>query len=135
MVLVPEKFNFWAFGFGPFWLLWNRLYLAFAGWIALFSAFIATVVFLGLPLIALQLAIYGLSFMIGLEGNELRRRRLKKRGFALVDIASGANSEEAERRFLSRREISDTRQNASPAAASTGVSRHDAPLTPIGGLM
>jgi hypothetical protein len=135
MILVPEKFNFWAFGFGPLWLLWNRLFLAFAAWLILFLALVAGVILLGLPLLALQLAVYGLSFLIGLEGNELYRRKLKKRGYALVDIASGANVEEAERRFLTRRELYRHELDTSQEVRSSAVTKQNTPLIPIGSLM
>lgn len=32
-VFVRDGFHFWAMIFGPFWLLWNRLWLALIGWV------------------------------------------------------------------------------------------------------
>ena len=30
---VRDGFHFWAFAFGPLWLVWHRLWLALIGWI------------------------------------------------------------------------------------------------------
>src|SRR5947209_13958838 len=38
-VFVRDGFHFWAMVFGPFWLLWNRLWLALIGWIVFVAAF------------------------------------------------------------------------------------------------
>ena len=32
-VFVRDGFHFWAFLFGPLWLVWHRLWLALIGWI------------------------------------------------------------------------------------------------------
>ena len=32
-VFVRDGFHFWAFVFGPFWLIWTRQWLATIGWI------------------------------------------------------------------------------------------------------
>ena len=35
---VRDGFYFWAFLFGPLWLVWHRLWLALIGWIAVIVA-------------------------------------------------------------------------------------------------
>lgn len=102
MVLVPEKFNFWAFGFGPLWLVWNRLWLALTGWILFIAILVTTSLLLSVPASAVLLIYYASVFLIALEANQLRRRRLEKQGLKLVDITGGRDVEDAERRFLTR---------------------------------
>lgn len=146
MVLVPEKFNIWAFIFGPFWLLANRLWLAFFAWLV-FLGLLALAGFLfGLPAVALSFIHYSVSLLLGLEANDMRRRRLERRGVLQVDVASGRNAEEAERRFLTRQDEM-AQQALHPIAAPVtdrlrsnngtlfaGPSRPESGGQPIGGL-
>ncbi|MCC2095955.1 MAG: DUF2628 domain-containing protein [Hyphomicrobiales bacterium] len=124
MILVPEKFNVWAFLFGPLWLLANSLWLAFAGWLVFLGLLILASFLFGLPSTAGILINYCVTFLLGLEGNELRRRRLERSGIDQVDVSSGKNTEEAERRFLTRQvlnrqdELASTGQGAQNSAPS-----------------
>ncbi|MFX5785177.1 DUF2628 domain-containing protein, partial [Acinetobacter baumannii] len=38
-VFVRDGFHVWAMILGPFWLLWNRLWLALIGWVIFLGAF------------------------------------------------------------------------------------------------
>jgi hypothetical protein len=105
MTLVPEKFSLWAFAFGPFWLIYHSLWVALSGWIFIVVALVGTGIVLKIPAVVILTIIYTIDFLLGLEGNTLRRWRLHKRGYAIVDIAAGRNAEEAERRFLTRQEL------------------------------
>jgi hypothetical protein len=96
---VPERFSRAAFFLGPIWLAWHRLWLELLLWIVVFS------------LLAMQHVIAaGASFwigvlleiLLGLEANNLRRWKLARRGYRLVDVAAGATRDDAERSFYRR---------------------------------
>lgn len=96
---VPERFSRAAFFLGPIWLAWQGLWLEFLLWLVVFS------------LLAIQHVVgAGTSFLIGvvleillgLEANNLRRGRLARNGYRLVDVAAGATRDDAEHSFFRR---------------------------------
>ncbi len=92
-----------AFAFGPFWLLANRLWRALALWLVA-AALVAAALAWDLLQPAAALALYELSaLLIGLEGAAWLSAALSRRGFAMIDIAAGANREAAEIRYFSGR--------------------------------
>jgi hypothetical protein len=98
---VPEGFSRAAFFLGPFWLAWHRLWLELLIWLVVFGLLASG---------ELRVVGAGTSFMIaillevllGLEGNNLRRGGLARRGYRLVDVAAGATRDDAERSFFRR---------------------------------
>jgi hypothetical protein len=100
-VFVPEGFSRAAFFLGPFWLARHRLWLELLVWLVVFGVLASG----ASPFIGL-----GTSFMIGvvleillgLEANNLRRGKLARLGYQLVDVAAGAAREDAERSFYQR---------------------------------
>ena len=135
MVLIPEKFSGLALALGPIWLLWHRLFLALAGWGVFFVLTILLVVFLGLPVMVLIAAAYGMTFMLGLEGNNFRRHRLEKRGFAMVDVTHGEDIAEAEERFLARGDYGQISDQKQLSENEKKISRTIARPEQIGGLI
>ncbi len=100
LVLIKEGFCWPAFFLGPLWALWHRLWLA---------ALVLLVADLGLSGTALLLRLDGLSqgavavgfvAIVGFVANDLRRRRLERRHYALAAVVSAAGREAAEWRFL-----------------------------------
>lgn len=98
---VSEGFSRAAFFLGPLWLAWHRLWLELLVWLVVFGVLASgTPPFIGL----------GTSFMIGvvleillgLEANNLRRGKLARLGYELVDVAAGATRDDAERNFYRR---------------------------------
>ncbi|HEY0145047.1 MAG TPA: DUF2628 domain-containing protein [Methylovirgula sp.] len=100
-VFVREGFSRAAFFLGPFWLAWNRLWIALVAWFAIY--FLLTI---EAPEVLGGGSIFWtgllLEFLLGLEGNSLRRWELARRGFRLTDIAAGLRRTDAERSFFSR---------------------------------
>lgn len=97
---VREGFNGWAFLFGGLFLLWHRLWLPVVLWIA------ALAVLVGLgsaahlppgPAMALGALLH---LFVGVEGNDLRRWGLARRGFRMADVVSGARRDDAEYAFF-----------------------------------
>ena len=135
MVLVPEKFSVWAFGLGPIWLIYHRLWAAFAGWFFLIILLVVAGIALKAPGTVILAVIYMMNFLLGLEGHNLRRIRLQKRGYHAVDVAAGKNAEEAEHRFLIRRELSTLAKDTDLQIANRLPATNTSVPQYIGGLL
>jgi Protein of unknown function (DUF2628) len=96
---VPECFSRAAFFLGPIWLAWQGLWLESLVWLVAFSL-LAIQHVVG-TVIAFLIGVL-LEILLGLEANNLRRARLKRRGYSLVDVAAGATRDDAERGFFRR---------------------------------
>jgi hypothetical protein len=89
MRLVREGFSFWAFLFGPLWLVWRGLWLALLGYlvVAVAIAFIPDP-WEGFAGIALQL-------LFGFHARDLERWTLRRRGFAPEGVVAAWDEDEA----------------------------------------
>ena len=101
-LFVREGFSFAAFGLGPFWLLWNRLWLALAAYIltVLLIALAASSWGLGIPASLLLIALC--DYFLGLEAARLKSAMLERRRYRFTDIIAGSKMDEVERRFFTR---------------------------------
>ncbi len=100
IVLVKEGFSWPALIFSFLWALRHRL------WLAALAIFLAVT--------TLNVAIYwlrpdwmsqavlslGLGVIVGYLGNDLRRRKLTRQGFAFAAVVSGGDPDKALRRYL-----------------------------------
>jgi len=116
-VFVRDGFSFWAFLFGPLWMLRHRMWLVLAlyvaGWVAL-----ELVIALGGGLRSvIGLVGFLIAFLVGLEAGTLRRFTLQRRGWNIVGIVTGEDREDAERRFFD----AWLRRGAKPAAPAAAV--------------
>ncbi len=100
-VFVREGFSRAAFFLGPFWLAWHRLWGVLLLWFALFFllAVEAPHYLSGFAIFWIGLL---LEFLLGLEGNSLRRGELTRRGFRFTDVAAGFRRTDAERSYFGR---------------------------------
>jgi hypothetical protein len=101
-VFVRDGFSFWAFVFGPLWLLYQRLWLAFAGYMILS---IAVEVMLNLLHTSggIRLAVMAvIAIWMGLEAVSLRRWTLSRRKWRQLGVVVADDREAAERRFFDR---------------------------------
>nr|WP_314072899.1 DUF2628 domain-containing protein [uncultured Roseococcus sp.] len=97
-VLVPERFSFWAFLFGPFWLFRHRCWLAGLG--ALVAMVLA-----GLSPAPLDAALpLALALLLGLHGHDLRRWTLERRGMPASHVVLGRDEDTALLRATSQDE-------------------------------
>jgi len=100
-VFIREGFSRAAFFLGPLWLAWHRLWGFLILWFVLF--FVLTVeaprVLSGGSIFCIALL---LEFLLGLEGNGLRRGELARRGLRLNDVAAGPRRSDAERSYFHR---------------------------------
>lgn len=99
IVLVKEGFSFPAFAFSWAWALYHRMWVALAIWIGITVtlSWAAQAAFGPSAAMVVSLA---LNFMLGAEGNDIRRWTLARRGYREAGLATGASLEEAERNFL-----------------------------------
>jgi hypothetical protein len=117
--LVKDAFSWGAFFFTFFWFFFHRLWLAGLGVLVLVFAFGAVLQMLNVHPTAATLAGLLLQALIGLEANSLRRWTLSRRGFALADVVTAADQDEAEAKAFARW--------LAPRPASSVPTRNSAP--------
>lgn len=100
VVFLREKFSAWAFVFTPFWLLRHRLWLGFLVWLVLFIAITMIGNLLGFGPYSALAAMYFPAFIFGLEGVNLRARKLMRKGYRDAAVVIAEDLETAERRFF-----------------------------------
>ncbi|MEM7300055.1 MAG: DUF2628 domain-containing protein [Pseudomonadota bacterium] len=98
--LVPEATAPWAIIAPPFWLIVHRL------WFGLLVYLLVTAILLVSLLTALGPFAFVLASLPGLylllEGNNLRRAKLERRGFPMISVVEAANRRDAEELLIAR---------------------------------
>jgi Protein of unknown function (DUF2628) len=103
VVFLRDGFSLAAFVFGPFWLFWNRAYLAAGLWLALMTALAVGGTALGVRPEATALINFALSLALGFEGVRFIIWTLERRGFRQSGIIACDNAQEAEEVFFHNR--------------------------------
>jgi hypothetical protein len=99
-VFVRDGFSFWAFLFGPLWMLRHRMWLVLFGYVAFV---VALLVVLRLLRVGGGVAAFSglmLAILVGMEAGTLRRFGLRRRGWNHLGVIAGDSVESAERRFF-----------------------------------
>ena len=99
---VRDGFSWLAFLFTPFWMLFNRLWLAFIVYVVLMVAITFGVVAAGLADGAVTLAWFVIALLAGFEAATLQRRKLLRKRWQDLGVVVADGREEAERRFFTR---------------------------------
>jgi uncharacterized protein DUF2628 len=99
-VFVRDGVHFWAFVLTPFWLLRYRLWLAFAGYLAVTILLGVALKLTGAGAIVQFLAGVLIALLIGFEAATLRRWKLTRRGWRMLGFVVGEDVEMAEHRFF-----------------------------------
>jgi hypothetical protein len=102
VVFVRDGFHIWAFLAGPFWLIWHRLWLALIGYIVVQLAVEFALRSIGASADTRLFVMLVIAFFMGLEANSMRRWSLSRRKWRQLDVVTGSNKEDAERRFFGR---------------------------------
>jgi len=102
VVFLREKVSWPAFFFGPLWLVWHRLWLGLALWVAAVLLIAVAVITLRLGYVVESLAMTAPTLLVAFEATDLRRRKLLARGFREADVVLAEDIESAERRFFDR---------------------------------
>ena len=101
-VFVRDGFHFWAFVFGPLWLVWNRLWLATIGWIIVTVTLHLGLASMGAGRLAIWSADFLVAVLMGLEAASLQRWTFSRGKWRQLDIVVADDEEGAERRFFDR---------------------------------
>ena len=101
-VFVRDGFHFWAAVAGVIWLIWNRLWLALIGWVAVTLAIDVGMAALGATSGAILFVDLLLALLMGFEAASLQRWTLSRRKWRQLDIVVADDEESAERRFFDR---------------------------------
>jgi hypothetical protein len=101
-VFVRDGFHFWAAVASVIWLIWNRLWLAVIGWVALTLAVDFGMAALGASRSAILFVDLLLAVLMGFEAATLQRWTLSRRKWRQLDIVVADDEESAERRFFDR---------------------------------
>jgi hypothetical protein len=97
-VLVPERFAWGAFVFGPLWLLLH------GAWVGAGLTVAAIVLTLALvPPIQAAILLTGLLLLLGLLGHDIRRWSLERRGFVETNVICAHNELMALKELLHER--------------------------------
>jgi hypothetical protein len=110
VVFLREKFSPFAFFLTPFWLLRHRLWLAFLVWLLVFIAITVTGGLLGFGPYTSIAAMFFPALVFGMEGVNLRARKLLRKGYRDAGVIIADDLDTAEQRFF------ETWRTQTPAA-------------------
>ena len=102
IVFVKDGFNWWAFFVAPIWMLANRLWLPFIGYVAVAAALGGIIYALDLGATWATIVNLELNLIVAFEADSLQRWSLERKGWRMIGTVSGANMRECERRFFER---------------------------------
>jgi len=97
---VRDGFSFWAFLFGPFWMLRHRMWLVLLGYVGVSVALETIFIVLSEGAAARSIANLLLALLVGIESATLRRFTLGRRRWTNLGVIVADDLEAAERRFF-----------------------------------
>jgi len=113
-VFARDGFSFWAFLFGPLWMLRHRMWLVFVLYVVISFVLEGLVAVVGASDAGIGAVGLLISLWVGLEAAMLRRFTLRRRGWRDVGVISGEDREAAERRFFDAWLLQGTQVSAQP---------------------
>ncbi len=99
---VRDGFHFWAFLFGPLWLVWHRLWLATIGWLVAVIVLALALGRLGAGSTAIFFAELVVALLVGFEAASIKRWTLSRQKYRQLDVVVADDEEAAEHRFFDR---------------------------------
>ncbi len=100
VTFVREGFTWLGFLLPLPWLLFNRLWLEFLAALGLLAGLGALGMAAGMSEASAGILSLMLNFIVGFEGNDLKRWKLERRGYAFLASVVGRDFDEVERRFF-----------------------------------
>jgi hypothetical protein len=97
---VRDGFSFWAFLFGPLWMLRHRMWLVLVGYVGVSAALELIFSLLDTGSSARVVAGLLLALLVGVESATLRRFTLGRRSWINLGVIVADDLEAAERRFF-----------------------------------
>lgn len=102
VTFLRDGFHVWAMLFGPFWLLWHRLWLALLGYLVVAGGLSVALALLGASG-GVRTAVFALlAILMGLEAASLRRWSFSRGKWRQIDFVVADAEQDAERRFFDR---------------------------------
>jgi hypothetical protein len=95
---VRDGFSFWAFLFGPVWMLWHCMWLLLLGYIAVAVMLEAGLYYAGAPGGTRFFAGLAFAILVGIEAGTLRRFTLRR--WRNIGVIVADDRDAAERRFF-----------------------------------
>jgi len=99
-MFVRDGPAWWALLFPVIWLIFHRLWLVLVLYLSAIFAMTAIFSAAEASEIVEGLATALISVLLVLEGNSLRRWKLARSGYRIIDVTSGRDMEECEQRFF-----------------------------------
>jgi Protein of unknown function (DUF2628) len=118
---VRDGFSFWAFLFGPLWMLRHRMWLVLLGYIVIAIAMQVGLRLVGASAGNAMFAAFMLALLVGMEAGTLRRFTLGRRKWRNVGTIVGSDRDTVERRFFDAWVRGETLAPPTPAAPSTAA--------------
>lgn len=100
IVFVRDGFSLVATALGPFWLLFNGLWLAAAIALTTTVTLVVALYAGGAGSAWIVAVLAAIHLVIGFEGRNIERWTLARRGWSMLGSVSGRDVEECERRFF-----------------------------------
>src|SRR5215470_1950713 len=97
---VRDGFSFWAFVFGPLWMLRHRMWLVLVGYIGVSAALELMFSLLGSTAAPRLVTSFLLAILVGMEAATLRRFTLGRGRWSNLGVIVADDLEAAERRFF-----------------------------------
>jgi hypothetical protein len=97
---VRDGFSFWAFLFGPLWMLRHRMWLVLLGYIGVVIVLEVIQHLLGVSTAVSSVVGLLLALLVGFEAPTLRRFTLGRRRYTNLGVIVGDDLVSAERRFF-----------------------------------
>jgi hypothetical protein len=101
-VFVRDGFHFWAFLFGPLWLIAHRLWLMLVAYIVVVAAIIALTVALRISDDARSVVLLIVALLTGYEAANAQRWTLSRGWWRELGVVVADDAEAAERRFFAQ---------------------------------
>src|SRR5262245_24445896 len=96
---VRDGFSFWAFVFGPLWMLRHRMWLVLLGYVGVSAALELVFSLLSVSAVARPIAGFFLALLVGIESATLRRYSLARGRWINLRGIVADDLEPANRRF------------------------------------
>lgn len=128
-MFIRDGFHFWAFLFGPLWMLRHRLWALAILYVLTLWFVLAALAAVGLSSAVRYTVLFLIALLVGLEAATLWRWTLARRGWKEHGIVVGADRDSAERRFFDTWFV-HARTSAAPAAAPPAPAISPMPMPP-----
>ena len=105
VVAIKEGFSWEAFFFLPLWVLWHRLWWLFIGILGMFFLIKQIdYIFFSFYYSEILIIIF-IGFILGLFGNDIRRRDLERRGYSFLDVILDVSPDSALEKFYQSNDL------------------------------